>query len=86
MKGSTSNAAVKDFIVELNKNNSGITDCLCKLLSAIIKDDQITTESQNTDSIKSNEFLDLITDTIATLETNFVETTLSEDNQVPVKD
>ncbi|KAI7893343.1 uncharacterized protein EV154DRAFT_501727 [Mucor mucedo] len=87
IEGPSSNSALKEFIIELNNNNSGITDCLCKLVSAIIKNDPITTESPKNNSIKSNEFLDLITDTIGTLETNFVETiltdaTLSGDDQI----
>lgn len=87
---SSSHAIAKEFIAELNNNNSGITDCLCKLVSAVIRDDQVTTTSQDASSTMSNEFLDLITDAIATLETNFVENilsdiTLSENDKIMVR-
>jgi hypothetical protein len=75
----TSSIAVKEFINELNSSNSGITDSLCKLLQAIIKDDQIN--EQDSDAvIMDNELLDLITDTVTTLEFIFVDDILS--NQI----
>lgn len=75
-KDLSSSTVVKEFINELNSGNSGITDSLCKLLQAIIKDDHI--EEQDSDSvIMDNELLDLITDTIAALEYNFIDNILS---------
>lgn len=75
----TNTATVKAFITELNKNNSGIIDSLCKLILAIIQYDPISTNENTTPvTIMSNEFLDLITDTITTLESNFVECILSD--------
>lgn len=75
-KDLSSLTVVKEFINELNSSNSGITDSLCKLLQTIIKDDHI--EEQDSDSvIMDNELLDLITDTIAALEYNFIDNILS---------
>lgn len=71
-------ASVKGFVADLNNNNSGITDSLCKLVSAIIHNDHviINNEKQHI-STMSNKFIELVTDTITSLELNLVESILS---------
>lgn len=71
-------AVVKDFIIQLNNNNSGITDSLCKLISVIVYNDKVIINSeQQTISTMSNKFIELMTDTITILELNLVESILS---------
>lgn len=73
---STTAAIVKTFITELNSNNSGISDSLCKLILAIIEYDEVNADNSGA-TVMGNEFLDLVTNTIATLEMNFVDCILS---------
>lgn len=76
--GPPSTTSAKDFITNLNNNNSGITDSLCKLISAIVHEDcAIINNEQKTISTMSNKFLNIMTDTITSLGLNLVESVLS---------
>lgn len=90
--GSPSTTSVKDFITNLNTNNSGIIDSLCKLISAIVHDDCVIINSEEkTISTMNNNFLNIMTDTITSLGLNLVESILSnpgmsENGKIMVRD
>lgn len=90
--GPPATASVKDFITNLNNNNSGITDSLCKLISAIVREDCVVINNeQKTISTMNNKFLNVMTDTITSLGLNFVESVLSDpglsdDGKIMVRD
>ena len=70
-KSNSTNPIVKDFVNDLNQNNSGITDSLCRLIQAFVHND-IINEQDSGDAIMENELLESITDTITALEITFV--------------
>lgn len=60
---------MKETIHRLNENNSGIVDTLCRLVSAVVKNDM---DLDNDTPFLSNNLLELITDTITALDMNFI--------------
>lgn len=63
-------AWIKQFILDLNTNNSGIVDSLCKLVTAIVSHDVHGAQQQ---SIMSTEMLELVTDTICQVQVNLIQ-------------
>ncbi|CAO3660434.1 unnamed protein product [Rhizopus stolonifer] len=66
---SNANQLIKNIISELNTANSGVMDVLCQLVTAIIKQDMVL-DAEDT-SVMSGHSLDLLTETIFALESNF---------------
>ncbi|KAK4510606.1 uncharacterized protein ATC70_005037 [Mucor velutinosus] len=62
-------ALIKQFILELNSNNSGIVDSLCKLITTIVSHDSHLAQQQQQE-IMSTEMLELVTDTISQVQLN----------------
>ncbi|KAI9264814.1 hypothetical protein BY458DRAFT_513660 [Sporodiniella umbellata] len=65
------NSFIKHMIAHLNTGNSGAMDILCQLAMMIIKQDMYC-EGEET-SVMSNTMLDLLTEAILSLETNFTQ-------------
>lgn len=66
-------AMIKQFILELNTNNSGIVDSLCKLISTIISNDLNLRDQE----IMDTDMLELVTDTINQVQLNLIQDILS---------
>jgi hypothetical protein len=81
-----SRVAAKNLIAELNSNNSGIVDSLCRLVSSIVRDDTLQDDS----GIMDNRLLESITDVITAIQPSFVQSIMLDDtfdqqNRVLVK-
>ncbi|KAI8080754.1 uncharacterized protein B0P05DRAFT_72267 [Gilbertella persicaria] len=73
-----SKLTVKHYIAQLNQNNSGIVDSLCKAMYTLIYNDLHVNAKEDQPRTKlSHDTLNLVTDTIALLDLNFVECILS---------
>ncbi|GAN06215.1 hypothetical protein MAM1_0115c05695 [Mucor ambiguus] len=72
IKGEIQNRAlIKQFILDLNTNNSGIVDSLCKLVTTIVSHNLHLAQQQQ--EIMSTEMLELVTDTICQVQPNLVQ-------------
>ncbi|KAG1031933.1 hypothetical protein G6F25_011708 [Rhizopus arrhizus] len=65
----TSSNLTKKIISNLNADNSGVVDVLCKLVITTVKEDMYLDKET---SFMSNNLLELLTDTINSLEANFI--------------
>ncbi|KAG1115147.1 hypothetical protein G6F42_014009 [Rhizopus arrhizus] len=68
-------ALIKQLILDLNSNNSGIVDSLCKLIRAIICNDLGLAQQQG---IMSTEMLELVTDSIHQVQLNLIQDVASD--------
>lgn len=68
-------ALIKQFILDLNVNNSGIVDSLCKLITTLVSHDLHSTQQQQQQQqdIMSTEMLELVTDTIYQVQSNLIQ-------------
>lgn len=76
-------AIIKQFILAINMNNSGIVDSLCKLILTIITND-LDSQGQG---IMSTDVLELLTDAINQVQLNVIQdiqssTALSQQQRV----
>ncbi|KAI7905962.1 uncharacterized protein BX663DRAFT_483630 [Cokeromyces recurvatus] len=69
--------SLNSFIDNLNENNSGIIDSLCKMILTLIRGDMRLLECNENIPIININFLELITDIITDLQSNFTESILS---------
>ncbi|KAI8639579.1 hypothetical protein BD408DRAFT_371457 [Parasitella parasitica] len=68
-----SKTTIRQLITELNSNNSGIIDSLCKLIMTIVSHD-LNTQDQ---MIMSTDMLELVTDTVNQMQSNLIQDILS---------
>lgn len=65
----SSSNLIKKIILNLNADNSGVVDVLCKLVITTVKEDMYLDKET---SFMSNNLLELLTDAINSLEANFI--------------
>ncbi|CEP06985.1 hypothetical protein, partial, partial [Parasitella parasitica] len=66
-------ATIRQFIKDLNSNNSGIIDSLCKLIVAIVSEDLNAQDPE----VMSTDMLELVTDTVSHVQLNLIQDILS---------